>query len=218
MRQPPRAFGRSAADFPPGAMKIASAHVDCIEDAANANGPGGRDGAHRIGGYLLATGRNEGRMHINWDSIDAQLKSANAQEADAIHARFAAKAGVRREMRDETADIAAALVGLGQRLAAAEFQVVARATMPDYWVRVGDHSVGIQVSLAAPSWLVMNDGVQSDEIIHVVDGERSFWARAAAANVGINLTSYFAAQFVAFVTRVQAEEQHDNAATPSSAF
>jgi hypothetical protein len=180
-------------------------------------GPGGRDGAHCIGGYLLATGGHEGRMHINWDSIDAQLKSAKAHEDDAIHAGFAAKARVRREMRDETADIAAALVGLGQRLAAAGFQVVARAIMPDYWVRVGDHSVGIQVSLAAPSWLVMNDGAQSDEIIHVVDGERSFWTRAAAANVAIDLTSYFAAQFVAFVRRVQAEEQHDNAATPSSA-
>jgi hypothetical protein len=157
-------------------------------------------------------------MHINWDSIDEQLKSAKAHEDDAIHADFAAKARVRREMRDETADIAAALVGLGQRLAAAGFQVVARAIMPDYWVKVGEHSVGIQVSLAGPSWLVMNDGVQSEEIIHVVDGERSFWALAATARVPIELSSYFDAQFVAFVTRVQGEDQHQNEETPSSAF
>jgi hypothetical protein len=152
-------------------------------------------------------------MHINWDSIDEQLRSAKAQEDETIRADLVAKERVRREMHDETADIAAALVGLGQRLAAARFQVVARAIMPDYWVKVGEHSVGIQVSLAGPSWLVMNDGVQSDEIIHVVDGNRSFWARAVAAGAPIDLTSYFAAQFVAFVARVQTLA-HEDAATP----
>jgi hypothetical protein len=155
-------------------------------------------------------------MQINWDSIDEQLKSTKAQEDEISRADVVAKARVRREMRDETADIAAALVGLGQRLAAAGFQVVARAIMPDYWVKVGEHSVGIQVSLAGPSWLVMNDGVQTDEIIHVVDSDRSFWARAVAAAVPLELTSYFGAQFVAFVARVQAQEQHADEATPES--
>jgi hypothetical protein len=149
-------------------------------------------------------------MHINWAPIDQQLRSAKAREDETMHAALVAKARVRREMRDETADIAAALVGLGQRLAGAGFQVLARAIMPDYWVKVGEHSVGIQVSLAGPSWLVMNDGVQSDEIIHVVDGERSFWARAAAAGAPIDLTSYFAAQFVAFVERAQAQARHED--------
>ena len=149
-------------------------------------------------------------MQINWTPIDEQLKSTRAHEDEAIHADLLARQRVRREMRDETADIAAALVGLGQRLAAAGFDVVARAIMPDYWVKVGEHSVGIQVSLAGPSWLVMNDGVQSDELIHVVDGERSFWARAADAGASIDLTSYFAAQFVAFVARAQAQAQHED--------
>ena len=149
-------------------------------------------------------------MHINWDSIDQQLRSTKAREDETRHVAFAAKARLRREMRDETADIAAALVGLGQRLAAAGFEVVARAIMPDYWVKVGEHSVGIQVSLAGPSWLVMNDGVQSDELIHVVDGERSFWARSADAGASIDLTSYFAAQFVAFVARAQARAHDDD--------
>lgn len=146
-------------------------------------------------------------MQINWTPIDEQLKSIRVHEDEAIHADLLARQRVRREMRDETADIAAALVGLGQRLAAAGFDIVARAIMPDYWVKVGEHSVGIQVSLAGPSWLVMNDGVQSDEIIHVVDGERSFWARAADAGAPMDLTSYFAAQFVAFVARAQAQAQ-----------
>ena len=71
------------------------------------------------------------------------------------------------------------------------------------------------MSLAAPSWQVMNDGVQSDETLHVVDGERSFWARAADAGAPIDLTSYFAAQFVSFVARAQARAQHeDGEATP----
>ena len=153
-------------------------------------------------------------MQINWESIDEQLKSTKAHDEETVRADVVAKERVRREMRDETADIAAALVGLGQRLAAAGFQVVARAIMPDYWVKVGEHSVGIQVSLAGPSWLVLNDGVQSDEIIHVVDGDRSFWARAAAARAPIDLTSYFAAQFVAFVARVQARERHEAETTP----
>lgn len=161
---------------------------------------------------LYAIARNEGRMHINWDSIDQQLRSRKAREDETARAAFVAKARLRREMRDETADIAAALVGLGQRLAAAGFEVLARAIMPDYWVKVGERSVGIQVSLAGPSWLVMNDGVQSDEIIHVVDGERSFWARAAAAGAPIDLTSYFAAQFVAFVARAQAQHEDGEAA------
>ena len=156
-------------------------------------------------------------MQINWTPIDEQLKSTRAHEDEAIHADLLARQRVRREMRDETADIAAALVGLGQRLAAAGFDVVARAIMPDYWVKVGEHSVGIQVSLAGPSWLVMNDGVQSDEIIHVVDGERSFWARAADAGVAMDLTSYFAAQFVAFVARAQAQaHQEGSEATPDA--
>ena len=152
-------------------------------------------------------------MHINWDSIDEQLRSTKAQEDETIRADFVAKERVRRELRDETVDIAAALVGLGQRLAAAGFEVVARAIMPDYWVKVGERSVGIQVSLAGPSWLVMNDGVQSDEIVHVVDGDRSFWARRAAARVPIDLTSYFAAQFAAFVARALTRA-HEDAATP----
>ena len=154
-------------------------------------------------------------MHINWDAIDQQLRSTKGREEETRHAAFAARARVRREMRDETADIAAALVGLGQRLAAAGFDVVARAIMPDYSVKVGEHSVGIQVSLARPSWLVMNDGVQSDELIHVVDGERSFWARAAHAGAPVDLTSYFAAQFVAFVARAQGQARpEDGEATP----
>jgi len=159
--------------------------------------------------------RNEGRMDINWDSIEEQLKSTKAHEDETLRADFVAKERVRREMRDETADIAAALVGLGQRLAAAGFEVVARAIMPDYWVKVGERSVGIQVSLAGPSWLVMNDGVQSDELIHVVDRERRFWARAAHAHVPVELTSYFAAQFVAFVARAQAQAQRDDGDGPS---
>jgi len=145
-------------------------------------------------------------MQINWDAIDAQLKSSRVQEEEVTRADLVAKERVRRELHDETADIAAALVALGQRLAAAGFRMVARAVVPDYWVKVGEHSVGIQVSLARPSWLVMNDGVQTDEIIHAVDGERSFWARSAATAEPIDLTAYFAAQFVAFVTRVQARE------------
>jgi hypothetical protein len=154
-------------------------------------------------------------MDINWDSIEEQLKSTKAHEDETLRADFVAKERVRREMRDEPADIAAALVGLGQRLAAAGFEVVARAIMPDYWVKVGERSVGLQVSLAGPSWLVMNDGVQSDELIHVVDRERRFWARAAHAHVPVELTSYFAAQFVAFVARAQAQAQRDDGDGPS---
>ena len=145
-------------------------------------------------------------MHIEWEPVDARLRSETEQAAQDLRVDAAAKARLRGEMRHETADIAAALVGLGQRLAAAGFDVAARAIAPDYWVKVGERSLGIQVSVAGPSWLLMIDGLVADEILHVVDGERSFWARASAAAVPIDLGAYFAAQFAAFVARVQQDQ------------
>jgi hypothetical protein len=142
-------------------------------------------------------------MHIGWEPVEARLRSETEQAAQELRVDSATKARLQGEMRRETADIAAALVGLGQRLAAAGFDVVARAIAPDYWVKVGERALGIQVNFAGPSWLVMIDGVVADELVHVVDGERSFWARAAAADVPVDLGAYFAAQFAAFVTRVQ---------------
>jgi hypothetical protein len=144
-------------------------------------------------------------MQIHWESIDEQLKSSKVRDDEFVHADVVAKERVRRALREETAAIAAALVALGQRLVAAGFQVVARAIMPDYWVKVGGHSVGIQVSLAGPSWLVMNDGRQTDEIVHVVDGDRSYWALATEPAREVDLTAYFGKQFTAFVARVQEE-------------
>jgi hypothetical protein len=145
-------------------------------------------------------------MQIHWESIDEQLKSSKVRDDEFVRADFAARERVRRALRQETADIAAALVALGQRLAAAGLQVVARAIMPDYWVKVGGHSVGIQVSLAGPSWLVMNDGRQTDEIVPVVDGDRSYWALATEPAREVDLTTYFGKQFTAFVARVQEEK------------
>jgi len=145
-------------------------------------------------------------MRINWESIDEQLTSSKMRDDKIVHADFVEKERVRRALREETVDIAAALVALGQRLAAAGFQVAARAIMPDYWVKVGDQSVGIQVSLAGPSWLVMNDGLQTDEIVHAGDGDRGYWALAAEPATAVDLTAYFGEQFTAFVARVQAQK------------
>ncbi len=145
-------------------------------------------------------------MHIEWESVDERLRSEAEQAAQDARVDAAAKARLQGEMRDETADIAAALVGLGERLAAAGFGVLARAIAPDYWIKVGERSIGIQVSFAGPSWLVMLDGLVADELVHVVDGEGSFWARAAARDVPIELGAYFAAQFAAFVARVQEDQ------------
>ena len=147
-------------------------------------------------------------MQINWESIDDQLRSSKIVEDEVVHADFVAKERVRRALREETVDIAAALVTLGQRLAAAGFDVTARAIMPDYWVKVGDQSVGIQVSLAGPSWLVLNDGQQTDEIVHAVDGERSYWALATDPATPVDLPAYFGEQFTAFVARVQSQNAH----------
>jgi hypothetical protein len=147
-------------------------------------------------------------MQINWESIDEQLKSSKVEEDEVVHADFVAKERVRRALREETVDIAAALVALGQRLAAAGFDVTARAIMPDYWVKVGDRSVGIQVSLAAPSWLVLNDGQQTDEIVRAVDGARSFWALATDPATAVDLPAYFGEQFTSFVARVQSKNRH----------
>lgn len=147
-------------------------------------------------------------MQINWEAIDQQLKSSKSIEDEVVHADFVAKERVRRALREETIDIAAALVALGQRLAAAGFDVTARAIMPDYWVKVGDQSVGIRVSLAGPSWLVSNDGRQTDEIVHAVDGERSHWALTTDPATAVDLPAYFGAQFASFVARVQAKHRH----------
>jgi len=147
-------------------------------------------------------------MQINWESIDEQLKSSKVEEDEVVHADFVAKERVRRALREETVDIAAARVALGQRRAAAGFAVTARAIMPDYWVKVGDRSVGIQVSLAAPSWLVLNDGQQTDEIVRTVDGARSFWALATDPATAVDLPAYFGEQFTSFVGRVQSKTRH----------
>jgi hypothetical protein len=146
-------------------------------------------------------------MQIHWESIDQQLKSPKTMEDEAIQADFFVKERVRRALHEETIDIAAALVALGQRLAAAGFQVTAGAIMPDYWVKVGDQSVGIQVNLAGPSWLVLNDGQQTDEIVRADDGERSYWALATEPATAVDLPAYFGQQFTAFVARVQAEDR-----------
>jgi hypothetical protein len=145
-------------------------------------------------------------MQIKWESIDEKLKSSKTGNHEVVLADFATKERVRRALRDETADMAVALVALGQRLAAAGFQVVVRAVVPDYAVRVGDHSFGIQVSLAGPSWLVMNDGRQTDEIVHSVDDDPSPWTLVTRPDSALDLTTYFGEQFSAFVARVQAVE------------
>jgi hypothetical protein len=151
---------------------------------------------------------NGGRpMHVNWDPMDEQLRSAKQRQEESVQAEFAEQEHVRKALHEETADIAAALLDLHQRLANAGFQAVAQAIPPDYGVKVDKYSVGIQVNLAGPSWLVMNDGRQTDEIIYNGDRDRGYWALAVDPTTRIDLGAYFGKQFSAFVDRVREERE-----------
>lgn len=146
-------------------------------------------------------------MHIDWSSVKEQLKSPNERQEEINRADLAEKQHVRDAFQEETADIVAALNALGQRLADAGFAVVAQTTPPDYSVRVGDCSVGVQVSLSGPSWLVLNDGRQTDEIIYNRERDRGYWALQADPTTRLDLAAYFEKQFGAFVDRIRKEQE-----------
>jgi hypothetical protein len=146
-------------------------------------------------------------MHINWNSIEEQLKSPNARRDEINRVNFAEKEHVRSAFREETAELVAALVALRHRLADAGFPAVALTTPPDYSVKVAHHSVGIQVSLAGPSWLVLNDGHQTDEIIYNGERDRGYWALVANPTTRLDLAAYFEKQFGAFVERIRPERR-----------
>jgi hypothetical protein len=148
-------------------------------------------------------------MHINWESMDEQLKSTEQRQDESVQSELAEKEHVRRAVHEETANIAAALLDLHQRLTNAGFRAAAQAIPPDYGVSVDKHSVAIQVNLAGPSWFVVNDGRQTDEIIYNGDRDRGYWALAVDPTTRIDLGAYFGKQFGAFVDRVaKARDRH----------
>jgi hypothetical protein len=146
-------------------------------------------------------------MHIDWSSMKEQLKSPNERREEINRADLAEKEQVRGAFEQETADIVAALNAFGQRLADAGFPVVAQMNPPDYSVRVGRCSVGVQVSLSGPSWLVLNDGRQTDEIIYNRERDRGYWALQVDPTTRLDLAAYFEKQFGAFVERIRKEQE-----------